>query len=155
LERWRTHKLCLCALTDRGRSWLNRCCGSCCRPSLLWLQHFGSLTEASNCKLAKRLLKYREITSVFLGRDFVSVNKAEDVSWTPLRPIVLDAMMDAFAEAESKGIDIIEGAKEGSGDAATHGITDEDDEVVAMVKELIETRIRPAVQEDGGDIIYM
>lgn len=121
--------------------------------------HFSDAAAASGCKFAKRLLKYSEITSVFLGRDFVSVNKKEDASWAPLRPLVLDALMDAFAEADEKagkdggkgeGGFIIEEMKP-SQDTV---ITEEDDEVVAMIKELLETRIRPAVQEDGGDIFY-
>lgn len=75
----------------------------------------------------------------------------------PLRPIVLDAIMDAYSEAESRGGNLVE-AVEGSGGAAPASdtaITEEDDEVVAMIKELLETRIRPAVQEDGGDIFYL
>lgn len=67
-----------------------------------------------------------------------------------LRPVVLDTLMDAFAELESKGTPLIE-AVEASPDTA---ITEDDDEVTAMIKELLDTRIRPAVQEDGGDIFF-
>lgn len=125
--------------------------------------HFKTMEDAAGCKLAKRLLKYKEITSVFLGRDFISVNKKEEVTWAALRPIVLDAMMDAYSEAEARGGDLVEavagsssssGAGAGGSNSDT-AITEEDDEVVAMIKELLETRIRPAVQEDGGDIFYV
>jgi len=68
----------------------------------------------------------------------------------PLRPIILDALMDAFAEAEARGGDIVEDVAP-SEDTV---VLPEDDEVVAMIKELLETRIRPAVQEDGGDIFF-
>lgn len=78
-----------------------------------------------------------------------------------LRPIVLDAMMDAYSEAEARGGDLVEvvaGSSSGAGAGGSNSdtaITEEDDEVVAMIKELLETRIRPAVQEDGGDIFYV
>lgn len=68
----------------------------------------------------------------------------------PLRPIILDALMDAFAEAEARGGDIVEEVAP----AEDTAVLPEDDEVVAMIKELLETRIRPAVQEDGGDIFF-
>ena len=67
-----------------------------------------------------------------------------------LRPVILDTLMDAFSELESKGTPLIE-AVEASPDMA---ITAEDDEVTAMIKELLDSRIRPAVQEDGGDIFF-
>ncbi len=99
---------------------------------------------------------------MFLGKDFISVNKQEDISWTPLKPIVLDAILDAYAELDSKGTPLVEApkdaavAKDGSGaPASSEAAHEEDDEVVAMIKELLETRIRPAVQEDGGDIFYV
>lgn len=122
--------------------------------------HFSDISQARGSKLARRLLKIKEVTGVFFGRDFVSVNKIEDVSWTSLRPIVLDAMMDAFAEADSKAASAGTasdeyGLVEDVQPSADTRITDDDDEVVAMIKELLETRIRPAVQEDGGDIFFM
>ncbi|RYE84535.1 MAG: hypothetical protein EOO65_02110, partial [Methanosarcinales archaeon] len=67
-----------------------------------------------------------------------------------LKPIVLDNLMDAFAESDSKGVGLVEEVQQ----AEDTRVTEEDDEVVAMIKELLETRIRPAVQEDGGDILY-
>jgi NFU1 iron-sulfur cluster scaffold homolog, mitochondrial len=63
---------------------------------------------------------------------------------------VLDTLMEAFSELETKNLPLIE-AVEPSADTA---VTDEDDEVTAMIKELLDSRIRPAVQEDGGDIFY-
>lgn len=79
----------------------------------------------------------------------------------PLKPIVLDAIMDAYAELDSDGTPIVEPPKAadaaggGGGGATTGAAAEDDDEVVAMIKELLETRIRPAVQEDGGDIFYV
>jgi len=113
--------------------------------------HFEDEAGARGSKLARRLLKHREVTGVFLGRDFVSVNKREDASWAPLKPIILDAIMDAFAELDSTGTALVEEVAR----AEDTAVQPEDDEVVAMIKELLETRIRPAVQEDGGDIIFV
>ena len=71
----------------------------------------------------------------------------------PLRPVVLDALMDALGEAEARGSAIVDDAADAAASSDT-AINDDDDEVVAMIKELIETRIRPTVQEDGGDIFF-
>ena len=73
----------------------------------------------------------------------------------PLRPVVLDALMDALGEAEARGSAIVDDAAGADAAASSDtAINDDDDEVVAMIKELIETRIRPTVQEDGGDIFF-
>jgi hypothetical protein len=112
--------------------------------------HFSSASEARGSKLVKALLKHGDITGVFLGRDFISVNKRESAAWQPIKVIVVDAIMDAFAEQDAKGTPIVEAAPA----AEDTLVLPDDSEVVAMIKELIETRIRPAVQEDGGDIFY-
>lgn len=119
-------------------------------------QHFSEASAATSCALARKLLRYPEVTSVFLGPDFVSINKRESASWAQLRPVVLDALMDALTEASLRGGSIIEGPGGGSSGASgdSAGAAEEDDEVVAMIKELIEARIRPTVQEDGGDIFF-
>jgi len=125
-------------------------------------RQFESLAQAKGSKLVRRLLKIQQVSSVFLGRDFISVNKAEETPWAPLKPVVLDAIMDAFNELDSpKAVPLLEEdppAAGGEGASASASadtrILPEDSEVVAMIKELLETRIRPAVQEDGGDIFY-
>ncbi len=114
--------------------------------------HFSDARDARGSKLVRTLLKYTQITGVFLGPDFVSVNKVDTVGWDALKPIVLGAIMDAYAEFDARGAPIVEAPPPPSGDTAP---AEEDGEVVAMIKELIETRVRPAVQEDGGDIFYV
>lgn len=114
--------------------------------------HFADAGDARGSKLVRQLLKVKEITGVFLGRDFISVNKVEAVSWTALKPIVLHRIMDAYAELDASGTPIVEAAPASAPDTAPSA---EDSEVVALIKELLETRIRPAVQEDGGDILYV
>jgi len=116
-------------------------------------RQFDTVSSAKGSKLVRRLLKIAQVTSVFLGREFISVNKLEETSWAPLKPIVLDAIMDAYNELDSNKVPILDDSSDALVNADT-SISPEDSEVVAMIKELLETRIRPAVQEDGGDIFY-
>ena len=122
-------------------------------PSLGSGLHFSSAGEARGSKLVRALLKHADITGVFLGRDFISVNKRESASWQPLKVVIVEAIMDAYAELEAKGTPIVEAPSAST--AEDTQVRPEDSEVVAMIKELIETRIRPAVQEDGGDIFFV
>jgi hypothetical protein len=121
-------------------------------PSLGGGLHFSDAASARGSPLARRLLKTKEITGVFLGPDFISVNKDERTGWAALKPIVVSAIMDAYAELDAKGVALVGPAPEAAADTAAQP---EDTEVVAMIKELLETRIRPAVQEDGGDIFFV
>eukprot|EP01010_Urceolus_cornutus_P005519 NODE_968_length_1199_cov_292.311304_g733_i0.p1 GENE.NODE_968_length_1199_cov_292.311304_g733_i0~~NODE_968_length_1199_cov_292.311304_g733_i0.p1 ORF type:complete len:278 (-),score=42.58 NODE_968_length_1199_cov_292.311304_g733_i0:322-1155(-) len=101
--------------------------------------------EFRNSPLAKALLKIEGTTRIFLGRDFYTVTKEESIKWEYLKPIIFADTMDFFAT----GARVVTESK-----PSDTTILDDDDEVVAMIKELLETRIRPAVQEDGGDIFY-
>ena len=114
------------------------------------------------------------VTNVFLGRDFVTVSINEDeTQWKYAKPLIFGALMDFFAEGEpvvrmddATTTDGADGASAagfsgefmdndgGLGSGEDTRILDTDDEVVAMIKELLETRIRPTVQDDGGDILY-
>ena len=121
-------------------------------PSLGTGLHFADAASARGSPLARRLLKTKEITGVFLGPDFISVNKAERTGWAALKPIVVSAIMDAYAELDASGVALVGMPPPPAEDTAAQP---EDTEVVAMIKELLETRIRPAVQEDGGDIFFV
>ncbi|KAK7934171.1 hypothetical protein WMY93_005067 [Mugilogobius chulae] len=80
--------------------------------------------------------------SVFFGPDFITITKADaDLEWKVIKPDVFATIMDFF----TSGLPV---------SVMTATPSDEDDEVVAMIKELLDTRIRPTVQEDGGDVIY-
>lgn len=103
--------------------------------------------EYQKSPLAVRLFTIEGVTAVFLGRDFITVTKGPDEAWAPLKTLIFGAVMDAFGD----GIEVMTDAPPVSDTT----ILDEDDEIVAMIKELLETRIRPAVQEDGGDIFYV
>jgi NFU1 iron-sulfur cluster scaffold homolog, mitochondrial len=108
---------------------------------------FASPREAMASPLAKRLFLIDGITQVFFGPDFVTVTKSDDYAWAVIKPDVFAAITEFFASGDPVLLDA-----EDDPTSAAHMIDEDDDEVVAMIKELLETRIRPAVQEDGGDI---
>lgn len=95
--------------------------------------------------LARALFALPEVTRVFLGADFITVTKTHDADWSLLKPQVLGVIMDHFLS----GLPVIEGEAE----EETFEVAEEDREIVAQIRELIETRVRPAVAMDGGDIV--
>jgi Fe-S cluster biogenesis protein NfuA len=97
--------------------------------------------------LAGRLFEVDGVTGVFLGSDFVSVTK-EDGEWQHMKPAILGAIMEHFMS----GAPALNDAQ--SGAAAEGDFDPADSEIVATIKELIETRVRPAVANDGGDITF-
>ncbi|XP_076921299.1 nifU-like protein 4, mitochondrial [Bidens hawaiensis] len=106
------------------------------------------ITRYLNSPLAKALYGIYGITRVFFGSDFVTVTKSEDASWDFLKPKIFASIMDFYSYGQPLFLDATTLA---SMDTAIHELTD-DSETVAMIKELLETRIRPVVQDDGGDI---
>ncbi|KAL3680707.1 hypothetical protein R1sor_023663 [Riccia sorocarpa] len=110
---------------------------------------FPNARVAMTSPLAKALYRIDGVTRVFFGADFVSVTKVDDISWDILKPEVFAAIMDFYTSGEPLFYDARKPA------AADTAINEDDDEIVAMIKELLETRIRPAVQDDGGDIEYI
>ena len=101
---------------------------------------------AARSPLAERLFGLPEVSGVFLGGDFITVTKSDDSDWFQLKPAVLAAIMEHF----TAGLPVVTGA---GGEPAAASET-EDDEIVSAIKELLETRVRPAVAQDGGDIIF-
>uniref|UniRef100_A0A182N059 XK-related protein n=1 Tax=Anopheles dirus TaxID=7168 RepID=A0A182N059_9DIPT len=108
---------------------------------------FPSVSAAQCSPLAKLLFRVEGVRSVFFGGDFVTISKQEDAEWRLIKPEVFAVIMDFFAS----GLPVVTDAKPNPDTQ----INDEDDETVQMIKELLDTRIRPTVQEDGGDIIFM
>ena len=106
---------------------------------------FPNVESAAKSPLARRLFEVEGVAGVFLGSDFVTVTKAPEKDWMVLKPLVLHALMDHFVS----GAPIVE---EGAEAPAAAG--EEDSEIVAQIKELLETRVRPAVAADGGDITF-
>lgn len=98
--------------------------------------------------LAARVFSVDGVTAVFLGGEFVSVTKRPEIDWNVLKPMVLGAVMEHFMSGDPvmRPQDPADSA-DGSGAA-------EDTEAVAQIRELLETRVRPAVAMDGGDIVF-
>jgi Fe-S cluster biogenesis protein NfuA len=112
---------------------------------------FASLDEAKASPLAEALFTLDDVEGVFFGRDFISVTAAPDSDWCDLKPHVLGVLLDHFS-----GEAPLFHAGSGQEIEVADDITDnpEDAEIVSQIKELIETRVRPAVARDGGDIVY-
>ena len=98
--------------------------------------------------LAARLFAVDGVTGVFLGSDFISVTKG-DGEWQHLKPAVLGAIMEHYLSGDPVLMDDAASESAEGGDYSA-----EDAEVVATIKELIDTRVRPAVANDGGDIVF-
>lgn len=111
---------------------------------------FPTASSAFCSPLAKLLFRIDGVKAVFFGPDFITVTKADDelLEWKVLKPEIFATIMDFF----SSGLPIV---NEDAKPAVDTEIFDDDDDTVAMIKELLDTRIRPTVQEDGGDIVYM
>lgn len=107
---------------------------------------FPTQNSAMTSPLAKLLFRIEGVKGVFFANDFITVTKLEDADWKLLKPEIFAIIMDFFAS----GLPIVHETR-ASDDTE---IKDDDDEVVMMIKELLDTRIRPTVQEDGGDIVF-
>jgi Fe-S cluster biogenesis protein NfuA len=99
---------------------------------------------ATESPLASILFEVEEVKAVFLGHDFITVTRTEDAEWEDLKPHLLTSIMDHFVAGRPV---LIEKKADASGEG-------EDSELVIQIKELIETRVRPAVAQDGGDIVF-
>jgi Fe-S cluster biogenesis protein NfuA len=101
--------------------------------------------EAAASPLAARLFGVSGVDGVFLGSDFISVTKG-DVEWQHIKPAILGAIMEHYMS----GAPVVE-----AGESLADGDYDPaDEETVKTIKELLETRVRPAVANDGGDIVF-
>ena len=107
---------------------------------------FTDVATAQRSPLAERLFGVAGVEGVFLGSDFVTVTKGADGDWSLLKPEILGVIMEHFTAGRAILLD-----QPATGAAAPAA---EDDDIVAQIKELIETRVRPAVAQDGGDIVF-
>jgi len=108
---------------------------------------FPNKEKSKNSPFAKRLFNVDGVEGVFFGSDFITISKNDDSQWELMKPMILGAITDHYTSEdkvmESENIyDNKNSQKE------------EDSEIVKQIKELIETRVRPAVAMDGGDIIF-
>jgi Fe-S cluster biogenesis protein NfuA len=107
---------------------------------------FASPEVAARSPLATRIFALGGVARVFLGGDFVTVTQTGDAGWAQLRPQVLGAIMDHFMA----GLPVLDS----DGDAEDEEFDAADAEIVDQIKELLDTRVRPAVAGDGGDIVF-
>jgi Fe-S cluster biogenesis protein NfuA len=108
---------------------------------------FPSADAAAASPLARRIFDSSGVAGVFFGPDFVTVTKADDEDWSHIKPSILGAIMEHY----QSGDPVIEG---GAG-AVEHAAHDGPDaEIVGQIKELLDSRVRPAVAQDGGDITF-
>ena len=108
---------------------------------------FPNPDAADKSPLAQRIFAVGDVAGVFFGNDFVTVTKVDAAEWDHIKPAILGAIMEHF----QSGAPVLEGEQAASGHAEHTG---EDGEIVAQIKELLDTRVRPAVAQDGGDITF-
>jgi Fe-S cluster biogenesis protein NfuA len=104
---------------------------------------------AAQSPLAEKLFGIKGVTGVFYGSDFVAVTK-DASEWQHLKPAILGAIMEHYMS----GLPLVAGAADAEADDADEFYNESDTEIVATIKDLIETRVRPAVANDGGDITF-
>ena len=121
-------------------------------PGQAVMQHdtadFANADSAARSPLAQALFALPSVARVFLGGDFITVTKTDAETWQSLKPQVLGAIMEHFVA----GRPVIEGAA--AEEEEEEAIAPEDREIVDQIKELLDTRVRPAVASDGGDIVF-
>ena len=109
---------------------------------------FRAKSEASASPLARRLFEVEGVTGVFLGADFISVTKGEVEEWQHIKPAILGAIMEHYLS----GAPVLDDAAPGEDGGENYDAKDE--ETVRAIKQLLDTRVRPAVANDGGDIVF-
>jgi Fe-S cluster biogenesis protein NfuA len=108
---------------------------------------FPSPETAARSPLAERLFHIEGVNGVFLGSDFVTVTKKEGREWQLLKPSILGAIMEHFTAGKPVLL-------ESDAAPAASAAAEDESEIVVQIKELLDTRVRPAVAMDGGDIIF-
>lgn len=106
--------------------------------------HFPNLEAAARSPLAQRLFGIDGVAAVFLGSDFITIT-TDGMDWQDLKSAVLGAIMEHL----TSGLPVVEADAAPAEDSG-----EEDDDVVRQIKDLLDTRVRPAVAQDGGDIVY-
>jgi len=109
---------------------------------------YTSFKNASNSPFAQRLFEVEGVQGVFFGSDFITITKAENTDWQVLKPLILSAVMDHYNSEEETIIQ----EKDFNSDSDNKEEVETD--ITKQIKELLDTRVRPAVAMDGGDIIY-
>jgi Fe-S cluster biogenesis protein NfuA len=114
--------------------------------------NFPDAASAARSPLAERLFTVDGVAGVFFGTDFVSVTKEDAREWYLMKPAILGVIMEHFTAGRPVLLDDAGAGDEGHSAASEEG--GEDSEIVSQIKELLDTRVRPAVAQDGGDIVF-
>lgn len=133
-------------------------------PFIEYLNPRSTIAPPYPSPLAAQLMNADGVKAVFYGADFITVTKDADANWAHIKPEVFALITEAITSGQ-KIVSVAEkkegaaaagqgGEAGGEGEADSLAYDENDDEVVGMIKELLETRIRPAIQEDGGDIEF-
>lgn len=109
---------------------------------------FPAAEQAAGSPLARRIFAVPGVAGVFLGSDFVTVTKTDAAAWDQIKPSILGAIMDHYQSGDA----VMNQAQPAGGGHAVHDGPDA--EIVNQIKELLDTRVRPAVAQDGGDITF-
>ena len=106
---------------------------------------FPDREAANSSPLARRLFQIDGVEAVFFGADFVTVTKSDQQEWFTLKPSILAGIMEHYAS----GLPVVEADSQSSDND-----DEDDDDIVKQIKHLLDTRVRPAVAMDGGDIVF-
>ena len=106
---------------------------------------FPDREAANSSPLARRLFQIDGVEAVFFGADFVTVTKSDQQEWFTLKPSILAGIMEHYAS----GLPVVEAESQSSDND-----DEDDDDIVKQIKHLLDTRVRPAVAMDGGDIVF-
>ena len=109
---------------------------------------FQTIQESSNSPFARRLFGIKGVEGVFFGSDFITITKSQNIEWQIMKPLILSSIIDHY----NSGDKTIENQKDKKNNSLKSDHSDSD--IVKQIKELLDTRVRPAVAMDGGDIIY-
>ncbi|XXG97732.1 60S ribosomal protein L15 [Hypoxylon texense] len=127
-------------------------------PFIEYLNPRSTIAPPYPSPLAAQLMSIDGVTAVFYGPDFITVTKSSDANWVHIKPEIFSLITEAITSGQEivtvgKKEEGAEGGQEAA-DEDSLSYNENDSEVVGMIKELLETRIRPAIQEDGGDIEF-
>ena len=107
--------------------------------------NFTSKSDAVKSPLAQALFDIKNVEAVFLGSDFISVTKSENSGWDSLKTEILTTIMEHYVAEKPIMLE---------NDTPAPESVEDEDEIVKQIRELIDTRVRPSVAQDGGDIIF-
>jgi len=111
--------------------------------------NFSSMQDAEKSPLAKALFSIDGVEGVFYGSDFITISKKEKIDWAEIKPMIMLTIMEHFSRKSPLFDDEKKNTSTGSNE-----IKEDDSQVVKEIKEIIEHKVRPAVAQDGGDIIF-